>query len=61
MINPQELREIEFVFKCRVGTYEREELARLHTFFSDSLKQRIKDLVGQHGVVSWAESRMEQL
>lgn len=61
MINPQQIEEIEFTFKCRIATYDKHKLSSIQTFISDTMKQRLKDLVGQHGVVSYAESRMEQL
>ena len=61
MVNPPQIEELEFTFRCRIATYDKHELSKAHTFISDSLKQRLKDLVGQHGIVSNAESRMEQV
>ena len=61
MIIPPELREIEFTFRCRIATYDRESLAKSHTLISDTLKNRLRELIGYHGVVSSEESRMEQL
>jgi hypothetical protein len=59
MINPPEIKEIEFTFRCRIATYERQKLADVHSFITSSMEQRLKDLVGQHGIVSSSESRME--
>ena len=60
MINSPQLSEIDFTFKCKIATYEEQDILSVHTFISDSMKQRIKDLVGQHGVVSYAETTMER-
>lgn len=59
MINPPQLREIDFTFKCKIATYDEQALIDVQKFISDTMKQRIKDIVGQHGVVSCAETIMD--
>jgi len=60
MINSQQIKEIDFTFKCKIATYDEQALTDVHRFISDTMKQRLKDIVGQHGVVSCAETTMER-
>lgn len=60
MVNPPAVSEIDFTFKCKIATYDEHKITDLHTYFSDNIKQRMKDLVGQQGVVSYAETTMEK-
>ena len=61
MISPPELTEVEFTLRCKIATYNPQDLFNSHTQLDDVLKQRLRDFVGQHGVVSSPESRMEKL
>lgn len=60
MIVPPKISEIDFTFRCKIATYEEHEINRMHNFFRTSLEQRLKDLVGQHGIVSYSESTTEK-
>lgn len=59
MINPDEIKEIEFTVRCRIATYYPDTVRKRHTELDQVIQQRIKDFIGQLGVVSNTESRME--
>jgi hypothetical protein len=59
MINPPQLKEIDFTFKCKIATYDERALIDVQKFINDRMNQNIKDLVCRHGVVSGAETIMD--
>jgi hypothetical protein len=54
-----DIKEIELTVRCKIATYYPEEIRKYHTELDQVIQKRIKDFVGQLGVVSNTESRME--
>ena len=61
MLNPDELVELQFTFRCKIATYNTQSIMEYQMELGRHLEDRVKSYISQQGVVSGYESRLERL
>lgn len=61
MINPYELHEVEFTYRCRIATYNLDAIKDVHNTIRKSIDEEVGKCLCSMGMAGNSESRMEQI